>query len=79
VYVDLERRAQLVARAGGHRPGVSRVQPARPVVLGVHSCFVSRRVAEVSVHVRYGQRSRALAARFELLGDRWQCSALDWA
>jgi hypothetical protein len=79
VYVDLERRAQLVARAGGHRPGVSRVQPVRPVVLGVHSCFMSRSVAEVSVHVRYGQRSRALAARFELLGDRWQCSALEFA
>ena len=32
-------------------------------------------VVEVSVHVRYGGRSRALAARFELLAGRWQCSA----
>lgn len=79
VYGDLQRRAQLVARAGGHRPGVGRVQPVRPVVRSVRSCFVSRGVAEVSVHVRYGQRSRALAARFELLADRWQCTALDWA
>jgi hypothetical protein len=79
VYVDLERRAQLVARAGGHRPGQGRVQPVRPVVLSVRSCFLSRSVAEVSVHVRYGGRSRALAARFELLADRWQCSALQFA
>jgi rhodanese-related sulfurtransferase len=33
-------------------------------------------VAEVSVHVRYGQRSRAIAARLELAGGRWQCTAL---
>lgn len=79
VYADLQRRAELVARAGAHRPGVSRVQPVRPVVRSVHSCFVSGNVAEVSVHVRYGQRSRALAARFELLSDRWQCSALEFA
>lgn len=79
VYDDLGRRAQLVAQAGGHRPGQARVQPVRPVVLGVRTCFLSRSVAEVSVHVRYGQRSRAIAARFELLADRWQCSALQFA
>ncbi len=79
VYEDLERRAQLVARAGGHRPGQGRVQPVRPVVLSVRSCFLSGTVAEVSVHLRYGQRSRALAGRFELLADRWQCSALQFA
>ena len=79
VYEDLARRAQLVARAGGHRPGQGQVQPVRPVVAGVHSCFVGADVAEVSVHVRYGRRSRALAARFELLDRRWQCSALEFA
>lgn len=79
VYADLERRALLVAQAGGHHPGQGRVQPVRPVVLGVRSCFVSRTVAEVSVHVRYGHRSRALAGRFELLADRWQCSALQFS
>ena len=30
VYADLHRRALLVARAGGHQPGVARVQPVRP-------------------------------------------------
>ena len=79
VHLDLERRAQLVARAGGHQPGQARVQPVRPVVLSVRVCFVSAAVAEVSVHVRYGPRSRAIAARFEQRRDRWLCSALAFA
>ena len=44
VYLDLERRAQLVARAGRHQPGQGRVQPVRPKVVGVHTCFLSRQV-----------------------------------
>ena len=79
VYLDLERRAQLVARAGRHQPGQGRVQPVRPKVLGVHTCFLSRQVVEVSVHVRYGERSRALAARFENADRRWCCTALEFA
>ena len=79
VYADLDRRAQLVARAGRHQTGQGRVQPVRPQVMGVHTCFVSRRTVEVSVHVRYGRRSRALAARFELRTGRWQCTALEFA
>lgn len=80
VYQNLDRRAQLVARAGRHRPGQGRVQPVRPKVLGVHTCFLSHDVVEASVHVRYGERSRALAARFERGGDqRWCCTALEFA
>ncbi len=79
VHADLERRAQLVARAGNHQPGQGRVQPVRPVVLSARVCFVSPTIAEVAVHVRYGRRSRAIAARFELRTDRWQCSALNFA
>jgi hypothetical protein len=79
VYDDLARRALLVARAGGPRPGQGRVQPVRPVVVSVRSCFLHPDVAEVAVHLRYGGRSRALAARFEHLGGRWQCSALQFA
>jgi hypothetical protein len=79
VYQDLHRRALLVARAGQHRPGQGRVQPVRPQVRGVHTCFLSRRTVEVSVHVRYGPRSRAIAARFEMRADRWQCTALEFA
>jgi hypothetical protein len=79
VYQDLGRRAQLVARAVGRRPGQGGVQGSRPHVVGVRTCFVSDGVAEVSAHVRYGRRSRAVAARFERHRDRWVCSALEFA
>lgn len=80
VHADLTRRAQLVARAGGHQPGGGRVgQVVRPQVQGVRSCFVTDTHVEVSVHVRHGERSRAVAARFELVGGRWLCTALEFA
>jgi hypothetical protein len=85
VYTDLHRRAVLVARAGGHQPGSARVQPVRPQVLSIRTCFVDRGIVEAGVHVRYGERSRALAARFELKrtrhedAPRWVCTALEWA
>jgi hypothetical protein len=79
VYENLDRRARLVARAGRHHAGVGRVQPVRPKVLGVHTCFLARDVVEVSAHVRYGERSRALAARFEQTGRCWSCTALEFA
>lgn len=79
VYAELERRAQVVGRAGHHHPGQARVQPVRPKVVSVHSFFVSPLVVEASLHVRYGARSRALAARFEHRRDRWICTALQWA
>ena len=79
VYADLQRRAQLVARAGGHQPGVGRVQPVRPHVVSVHTSVVSPGVAEASARVRYGARSRALALRFEKHHDRWLCTAMEFA
>jgi hypothetical protein len=79
VFQDLQRRALLVARAGGHAPGVARVQPVRPQVRSVHTRFVTPAVAEASIHVRYGERSRAVAARFEQRRGRWLCTALDFA
>lgn len=79
VYVDLHRRAFLVARAGGHVPGQARVQPVSPRVRSVHTCFLEADVVEASAHVQYGGRSRALAARFELRDGRWLCTALQFA
>jgi hypothetical protein len=79
VYADLQRRAVLVARAGGHQPGVRRVQPVRPHVVSVHACFIDATVAEASARIRYGARSRALALRFERRGDRWLCTAMEFA
>ena len=79
VYQDLARRAHLVAAAVGRRPGTGGVQSVRPHLVAAHTSFVSESCAEVSLHVRYGQRSRAVAARFELIRDRWQVSALEFA
>ncbi|MDN5746434.1 MAG: Rv3235 family protein [Nocardioidaceae bacterium] len=79
VHADLRRRAHLVARAGGHQPGLARVQTVRPHVESVHSCFVCEDVVECAVRVRYGDRSRAIAARFERVDERWICTALDFA
>jgi hypothetical protein len=79
VYQDLGRRALLVSRSVGRRPGQGGVQGTRPQVIGLHTCFVAEGVAEVSAHVRYGRRSRAVAARFEQRRDRWFCSALEVA
>jgi len=83
VYVDLQRRARLVAAAGQHTPGQARVQPVRPKVAGVRASFVADWIVEAAIRVRYGPRSRAVAARFErrtdLRGDRWVCTALEWA
>jgi len=79
VYQDLARRAHLVARTVGRVPGDGAVQQVRPHLVAAHTSFVSQRCAEVSLHVRYGDRSRAVAARFELVRDRWQVTALEFA
>jgi hypothetical protein len=79
VYQDLARRAHLVAAAAGRSAGSGGIQSVRPHLVGAHTSFVSETCAEVSLHVRYGRRSRAVAARFELIRDRWQVSALEFA
>lgn len=73
VYRDLERRVHLLARSCGSE---QRLRTVRPQVRSVHVCHPAEGAAEVSVHVRHGQRSRALAARLELVQGRWQCTAL---
>lgn len=79
VYQDLGRRAQLVARAAGQRAGTGRVQAVRPQVQSVHASFIRAEAVEVSARVRYGERSRAVALRFEFRQKRWQCVALEFA
>ena len=79
VYDDLAGRARTVAAAAGLGPGRPRgANPARPVVIGVRTAMVRGDAVEASAHVRYGRRSRAVAARFEVVRERWQCVALAW-
>ena len=80
VYTDLTRRAQLVAKAAGTTPALGRGRGAvRPVLRSAHTSLVRDDALEAAAHVRYGARSRALAARFEVVDGRWQCVALEWA
>jgi hypothetical protein len=71
VYGDLERRAALVAQARG-----TAARRVHAQVRSVHVCRPHPDVAEVSVHVRHGERSRALALRLERHRDRWRCTVL---
>lgn len=73
VYLELERRLALLTRTTD--PGRRR-RAVRPQVRSVHVCHPTAETAEVSVHVRYGRRSRAIAARLELVRGRWQCTVL---
>ena len=73
VYQDLDRRARLIGLTRGAR----RTRAIRPQVRSVHVCQPHPGCAEVSVHIRHGQRSRALAARLERQGQRWVCTALE--
>ena len=79
IYDDLGARARTVGAAAHLTPGQVRgVNPARPVVVGVRTALIRSDAVEASAHVRYGRRSRAVAARFEIVRDRWQCVALAW-
>ncbi len=73
VYADLGRRVRILGRT---TQATQRVRTIRPQVRSVHVYQPTPEAAEVSVHVRHGQRSRALAARLDLVGGRWQCTAL---
>lgn len=79
VHADLDRRAQLVARAAGRRTGEHGRAAVAPTLMSLHPHTVRTGVLEVAARVRYGQRCRAVAARFELRRDRWVCTALEFA
>jgi Family of unknown function (DUF6459) len=73
VFRDLDRRAQLLRRAAS-----AASRPVRPQVRSVHVCRPTDGTAEVSVHIRHGHRSRALALRLERRDRRWVCTALEF-
>jgi len=73
VYQDLERRVRILAQTG---PAPLRQRTVRPQVRSVHVFRPGPHSAEVSVHVRHGHRSRAIAARLEERDGSWRCVAL---
>lgn len=79
VYRDLERRTRLAQRATAAVSTPVQRSTLRPQVRSVHVCRIGPEVAEASVHVRHGRRSRAVAARFEVVQGRWTCTALEFA
>lgn len=78
VYRDVERRARTVRNAMGAAAPRSTGDAGRPQVRSVHVCRPHPTVAEVSVHVRHAERSRAVAMRLERKGDRWLCTVLQF-
>ena len=73
VYLDLDRRVRILSRTAAPQ----RVRTVRPQVQSVHVYQPAPDAAEVSVHVRHGHRSRAIAARLEHREGRWRCAALE--
>lgn len=72
VYTDIslrKRRVTLIRRATGVKPG-------RQQVVSVHVATLSPSAAEVAARVACGGRSRAIAARLELVRGRWLCTAI---
>ncbi len=79
VYDALGERARTLLTAAQRPPATVRgPNPARPIVIGVRTALIRSDAVEASAHVRYGRRSRAVAARFEIVRERWQCVALIW-
>ena len=75
VHADLLRRTAALNRVGAPE---QRTRRLRAQVQSVHVFLPSPASAEVSVHVRHGQRSRAIAARIEQFDGRWMCTALEF-
>jgi hypothetical protein len=70
VRASLARQGALARRAGRHDPA-----PVR--ILRIRVYRVSDVAAETSIVADDGTRVRAIAARFEDVGERWQATVLD--
>ncbi|MFL6109381.1 MAG: Rv3235 family protein [Marmoricola sp.] len=75
VYDDLARRSNALQRT---IPADQRRRRLRAQVRSVHLSRPQPDAAEVSIHVRHGQRSRAIAVRIERIESRWRCSAMEF-
>ena len=74
VFNDLNRRVRML---GLTTTATARGQKERSAVRSVHVSNPVSKVAEVAAHVRYGDRSRAIALRLEVHRGRWICTALE--
>ncbi|TWD82183.1 hypothetical protein FB561_3311 [Kribbella amoyensis] len=74
VFMDLSRRVRLL---GLTTTAEARSTKERCSVRSVHVSSPVEEVAEIAAHVRYGQRSRAIALRLEIHRGRWVCTALE--
>lgn len=75
VYDDLLHRSYALQRTSANAP---RARRPRAQVLSVHLSRPHEEAAELSIHVRHGARSSAIAARIDLTEGRWQCTALQF-
>lgn len=73
VYQEVSRRCSVLNQVPAPRSRRARAQ-----VRSVHLSVPWPGVAELSIHVRHGSRSRAIAARLEVIEGRWRCSALEF-
>jgi hypothetical protein len=75
VYADLTHRSHALQSA---MPSDQRRRRIRATVRSVHLFRPDTDAAELSIHVRHGARSRAIAARIERIEGRWRCTVLDF-
>lgn len=75
VYDDLQRRSSTLHRTTAPD---RRLRRLRAQVRSVHLSRPQEDVAEISIHVRHGERSRAIAARIECIEGRWRCTVLEF-
>ncbi len=75
VYGDLSYRTDLLSQVSTTD---LRRRVGRAHVRSVHVSQPAEDVAEVSAHIRHGDRSRAIAARLETRRGRWVCTALQF-
>lgn len=75
VYDDLTRRAQALQQA---TPSDRRVRRIRPHVRSVRVFRPTPTAAEISIHVRHGHRSQAVAARIDEVNGHWCCTCVQF-
>ena len=78
IHREIAYRAGVVARASVHSQARGRRPQVRPQAQNVRTCFVADETVEMCVRAKYGERSRAIAGRLEVIGGRWQCTALEF-